>query len=181
MVLLEGNSAVSPRPPNDMSTGIRLYDLFLPAYTFSVDDITIKKFNYRRYTMADIAAIDRKVDNVQQIVMLSILEQSALNMSVRDAVTGLDRFKNGIVVDTFANHEKGDVGTLSYRNSVDPANSHLRAPHYTDQVFLEEQNQTDNQRSGSNYVSNNDIITCRYEDIEFLKNSFATNTINLQP
>lgn len=181
MILLEGNSAVSPQPPNDLTTAIRLYNLFLPAYTFSVDDITIKKFNYRRYTMADIAALDRKVDNIQTIVTLSILEQSALNMSVRDAVTGLDRFKNGIVVDTFANHEKGDVGTLPYRNAVDPKNSHLRAPHFTDQIELEEENQTDAQRLGSNYVSNNGIITVPYEEVQFLGNPFATNTINLQP
>ncbi len=181
MVLLEGNSAASPQPPNDMTMAIRLYNLYLPAYTFSVDDITIKKFNYRRYTMADIAAMDRKINNVQQIVMLSILEQSALNMSVRDAVTGLDRFKNGIVVDGFAGHEKGDVGTFNYRNSVDPTNSHLRAPHFTDQVYLEEENQTYNQRLASNYQSNNGIITCRYEQTSFIQNPFATSTINLQP
>ncbi len=181
MILMEGNSAVSPQPPNDLTTAIRLYNLFLPAYTFSVDDITVKKFNYRRYTMSDIASMDRKIDNIQSIVTLSILEQSALNMSVRDAVTGLDRFKNGIVVDTFANHEKGDVGTLPYRNSIDPKNSHLRAPHFTDQIELEEENQTDAQRLGSNYVSNNGIITVPYAEVSFLGNPFATNTINLQP
>jgi hypothetical protein len=181
MILLEGNSAISPQRPSDLTTAIRLYDLHLPAYTFSVEDITVKKYNYRRYTMADIASLDRKIDNIQQVVTLSILEQGALNMSVRDAVTGLDRFKNGIVVDSFANHEKGDVGTLPYRNSVDPKYSHLRAPHFTDQIELEEENQTDNQRKGSNYVYNNGIITVPYDQVTLAQNPFATGTVNLQP
>jgi hypothetical protein len=181
MILLEGNAAISPRRPSDITTAIRLYDLYLPAYTFSVEDIHVKKFNYRRYTMADIAAIDRKVDNIHQVVTLSLLEQGALNMSVRDAVTGLDRFKNGIVVDTFANHSKGDVGTIPYRNSIDPKFSHLRAPHFTDQVELEEKNQTDLQRQGSNYINNNGIITVPYKQSVFTTNPFATGTVNLQP
>ena len=65
----------------------------MPAYTFSMDDVTIKKYNYRRYTMKDIMDIDKRVERVENLVTLSILEQSALNMNVRDAITGLDRFK----------------------------------------------------------------------------------------
>ncbi len=181
LLLIEGNSASSPQPPVDLSTGIRLYNLYLPAYTFSVTDIQVKKFNYRRYTMADIAALDRKINNIEELVALSILEQSALNMNVRDAVTGLDRFKNGIVVDTFKDHSKGDTGSSIYRNSIDPKNTHLRAPHFTDQITLEERNQTDNQRFTDNYRNNNDIFTVPFKSVSLAKNEFATTSINLQP
>ena len=93
--------------------------------------------------MKDIQEIDKRVHRVERLVTLSLLEQSALNMSVRDAVTGLDRFKNGIVVDTFRDHSKGDVGNDQYRCSVDPKESHLRAPFVLDQIRLEEKYQTD--------------------------------------
>ena len=181
LTLIEGKSDSNPIPPADLATGIRLYNIYVPAYTFSVKHITNKKFNYKRYRMKDIAGIERRIDRVEELVTLSILEQSALNMSVRDAVTGLDRFKNGIVVDTFRDHSKGEVGSSQYRNSVDPKNSHLRSPHFTDQAYLEEINQTKEQRSGNGYRSNNGIVTLDYENVRILQNPFATRYINLQP
>ena len=181
LILTEGNAAAKPNPPADMTNAIRLYDLHLPAYTFSVNDITIKKFNYRRYTMADIAVLDRKIENLTELVTLSLLEQSALNMNVRDAVTGLDRFKNGIVVDSFRNHSNGDTGNRTYRCSIDNKLGQLRPPFFNGQVELEERNFTDNQRNADNYVVNNNIATCEFTSIDFLENPHATTSINLQP
>ena len=131
--------------------------------------------------MKDIAELDSRIDRIEELVTLSLLEQSALNMNVRDAVTGLDRFKNGIVVDTFSDHSKGDVGNSQYRNSIDPKNTHMRAPHFTDQVELEETAQTFDERRGNGYRINNGIITCDYESQRFLQNPLATRFINLQP
>ncbi len=181
LTLIEGKSDTNPIPPSDISSGIRLYNIYVPAYTFSVKHITNKKFNYKRYRMKDIASIERRIDRVEELVTLSILEQSALNMNVRDAVTGLDRFKNGIVVDTFRDHSKGEVGSSQYRNSVDPKNSHLRSPHFTDQAQLEEINQTDAQRAGNGYKNNGSIVTLDYDNVRILQNPFATRFINLQP
>lgn len=181
LVLLEGNPSINPTPPADLSTAIRLYDLYMPAYTFSVKDIEVKKFNYRRYTMSDIAALDRKVDNIQEVVSLTLLELSAINTGVRDAVTGLDRFKNGIVVDAFKDHSKGDVDALDYTNSVDPVRTQLRAGVYADQIQLEEKNQTDNQRLADKYAQHDGVVTCPYDSVDFLANPYATRSIKLHP
>ena len=179
--LVQGVASERPQPPADIATGIRLYNLEIPAFTASAKNIKIKKFNYKRYRMKDIATIERRIDRIEELVTLSILEQSALNMSVRDAVTGLDRFKNGIVVDGFRDHNKGDVGSSQYRNSVDPLFTHLRAAHFTDQVELEDINQTDNQRSGDGYVMNNGVAILNFSTIDFIQNPLATRSINLQP
>ena len=88
------------------------------------------KFNYRRYTMKDISDIDRRVDRVEDLATLSVLENISFNMSVRDAVTGLDRFKNGIIVDGFRDHSRGDTGNTQYRNSIDAQETHLRSSFY---------------------------------------------------
>ena len=125
--------------------------------------------------MADIAGIDAKIARLEDLVTLSILEQSALNMQVRDAVTGLSRFKNGIVVDRFADHQQGAVEQEQYKNSIDPNNSHLRAGHFTQQVELIEDNQTDLQRQGDGYRKSGSIITVDYENLLFMQNPFATS------
>ena len=146
-----------------------------------MDDVSIKKYNYRRYTMKDIMDIDKRVERVENLVTLSILEQSALNMNVRDAITGLDRFKNGIVVDSFKDHSKGDIGTEQYRCSIDPKETHLRPPYVMDQIELEEQNQTDLEREvfGS-YRNNNNIVTVDYEVVDYIKQPVATRSIDVQ-
>ena len=180
LVLAQGEPSENPVPPADIATGIRLYDIHMPAYTFSMDDVTIRKFNYRRYTMKDIMDIDRRVDRVEKLVGLSILEQSAMNANVRDAVTGLDRFKNGIVVDPFQDHSKGDVGSQQYRAAVDPKETHMRAAYVMDQIDLEEVSETDAQRDELGYKQNSGIVTCDYNTVDYIGQDFATTSIPVQ-
>ena len=180
MILSAGEPSDNPVAPPDIATAIRLYDLHMPAYTFDVKDITIRKYNHRRYTMKDIMDIDRRVERVEQLVGLSIVEQSALNANVRDAVTGLERFKNGIVVDTFGDHSKGDVGSNQYRCSIDPKESHLRAPFVSTQIDLEEVNETDLQRASQGYSQHNNIVTCDYSVVDYLGQPYATTSVPVQ-
>ena len=181
MVLKEGEPSDNPVRPADLATGVRLYDIFMPAYTFSMDDVTIKKYNYRRYTMKDITSLDKRIERVENLVTLSILEQSALNVSVRDAITGLDRFKNGIIVDSFDDHSRGDVGVEQYRCAIDPKETHLRSPFVIDQIELEEENQTnlDRETFGSYRMSNN-IVTVDYDVVDYIKQPVATRSVDVQ-
>lgn len=181
LTLISGEPSHKPKPPGDISSGIRLYDLFLPAYTFNTTEINTKKYTYKRFRMKDIAVIEKRVDRVEELVTLSILEQTAINFNVRDAVTGLDRFKNGIVVDPFEDHSRGDTALNQYRNSIDKDSSTLRAPHFTDQIELEELLTTDKLRTGQGYVNNEGIVTCLYDQEEFVFNPYATRAVNLQP
>ncbi|QBP06143.1 hypothetical protein [Synechococcus phage S-B68] len=179
--LVKGEHSDDPKPVTELATAIRLYDLHLPAYTFDMKDIYVKKFNFKRYTMRDIYNLDKRLANVEQVVALSLLEQSAINLSVRDAVTGLDRFKNGIVVDSFRDHANGDSQISQYRNSIDPVTTHLRPPFFEDQAALEESNRTDEERAANGYAQGNGIVTCNYSEVDFLSNPNATRTVNLQP
>tara|TARA_R110002050_G_scaffold31075_1_gene79472 strand:- start:5448 stop:13094 length:7647 start_codon:yes stop_codon:yes gene_type:complete len=179
--MVQGVSANNPIPPADLATGIRLYDMIFPPYTFSLKGVDIVKYNYKRFTMSDIAGVESRIDRLEEIVTLSILEQSALNMQVRDAVTGLNRFKNGIVVDRFADHAQGAVGQEQYRNSMDPVWSHLRSAHFTDQIQLVEDNQTAAQRTGDGYRKSGPLLMVDWQSQRFMQNPFATRFINLQP
>ena len=180
MILAEGEPSENPVPPADIATGIRLYDIHMPAYTFDMEDVTIRKFNYRRYTMKDIMDIDRRVDRVERLVGLSILEQSAMNTNVRDAVTGLDRFKNGIVVDPFQDHSKGDVGSQQYRVSIDAKETHMRSSFVMDQIDLEEASETKLQRDELGYKQNSNIVTVDYSTVDYIGQDFATTSIPVQ-
>lgn len=181
LILKKGPSSLDPTLPDNESGAIRLYDLILPPYTFSINDIFIKKYNYKRYKMSDIAAMDVRISKVEEYVSLSLLEQSTLSTQVRDAVTGLDRFKNGFIVDAFQDHSNGNTISPEYRNSIDPSLSHLRPAHFTEQVELKETNQLDSQRGTNGYVKNGPIITLPYTNVAFASQPFATRWINAQP
>jgi len=139
--------------------------------------VEIVKYNYKRFTMSDIAGVEARIDRLEEVIALSILEQSALNMNVRDAVTGLNRFKNGIVVDGFSDHSQGAVGQEQYRNSMDPVWSHLRSAHFTDQIQLEETKQTPAQRRGDGYRKSGPLLMVDWEPLRFMQNPFATRRL----
>jgi len=181
LTLVSGPSTEKPVPPVQPSNAIRLYDFYCPPYTFTASQINVKKFNYKRYRMKDIAGIEARIDRIEEIVSLSLLEQSAINMDVRDSVTGLDRYKNGIVVDSFKDHSTGDTVLSQYRCSIDSSNNHLRSPYFMDQVELEDPNTTDREREGNGYAQSNGIITCSYTSTRLVQNPLATRFINLQP
>ena len=176
-----GISSNQPFASPPASVGLRLYNIPMPAYTYSLTSVKAQKFNYRRYRMKDISNMDKRLKRVEELVSLSILEQSALNMEVRDAVTGLNRFKNGIVVTGFNNHELGRTGTGQYRNSIDPISGVLRSPCFVENSNLIEVNQNNSQRLADGYRKTGGIVTLDYSTTNLINQPDATRFINLQP
>ena len=88
-----------------------------------------RKFNNRRYTMRDIGKIAERIDRLEYYTSLTLLEKSAQDMLVEDNA-GNNRFKNGILVDSFTTHAVGNVFDLDYKIAVDPAKGEIR-PRFT--------------------------------------------------
>ena len=110
-----------------------------------------------------------------------MLEQSALNMEVKDAETGLDRFKNGIITDSFVDHSRGDTVNERYQSAIDPDLGILRAPTFSDQVTMEDEKMTAADRKTFGYANNDGIMTLDYDTVRWMQNPVATRYINLQP
>ena len=102
-IIKEGNSSLNPTKPADVDDAIPLYYFYIPAYTAKAEDVKIIVVDNKRYTMRDIAKLEKRVERLENYTLLSVLEQQALNMQIKDEV-GLDRFKSGFVVDNFENH-----------------------------------------------------------------------------
>ena len=58
-------------------------------------DSKIKLTPHKRYTMKDIGALESRIKNLEEYTTLSLLETDTKNLSVKDANTGLDKFKSG--------------------------------------------------------------------------------------
>ena len=131
----KGQPAIDPQRPEPFDDAMALYYLNLPAFTFNTSDVKITTIDNRRYTMRDIGKLEQRIKNIEFYTQLSLLEQQAINTQIQDAATGLDRFKNGIIVDSFKGHNIGDVLSAEYKCSVDMSEGELSLGH-TDQVKL---------------------------------------------
>jgi hypothetical protein len=108
--------------------------------------------------MRDIGKLEKRIDNLEYYTSLSLLEQQTETLKVTDS-TGLERFKNGFIVDGFAGHNVGDVYNPDYLCSIDMDNSELR-PFYTmGNVNMVEKLTNDTARATANYKLYGDVIT----------------------
>jgi hypothetical protein len=176
----EGNSSLNPTKPSDIEDSIPLYYAYIPAYTLSPVDVRIIPVDNRRYTMRDIGKLEKRIERLEEYTLLSMLEQQALNMQIKDDL-GLDRFKSGFAVDNFQNHAFGNVASLSYKCAIDTQQSVLRATSRETSLRLKEVNTREDQRFFSGYKKSGDVLTLPYSDTSFIGNNFATTTTNINP
>lgn len=176
----EGNSSLNPSKPDTIDDSVALFYVYIPAYTKTSNDVRVTSVDNRRYTMRDIGKLEKRIERLEYYTTLSILEQQALNMQVKDDI-GLDRFKSGFFVDNFESHKIGNLTSLDYRCSIDSQQSVLRSQAKEDSINLIEVNTREDQRAVSGYKKSGDIITLPYTDLELFGNSFASKTINPNP
>jgi len=104
--------------PETPSKSLLLHRVRVLPYTISKNDISIQTLDYRRYTMADIGGIDRRLRNMEYNVALNFLEKNAQSLVIKD-VNGLDRSKYGILAEDFTSHLLGDSDNPDYSCAVD--------------------------------------------------------------
>ncbi|AOV58592.1 virulence-associated structural protein [Synechococcus phage S-CAM3] len=179
-VIKSGNASLNPTKPEIIEDGIPLYYMYIPAFTKSSKDVRVIPVDNRRYTMKDIGKLEKRIERLEYYTTLSVLEQQALNMQVKDTL-GIDKSKSGFVVDNFETHQVGNVKSLDYKCSIDPQQSVLRPQSKEDSFKLVEFNTRDDQRQNSGYANSNMVITLPYTDVTYASNEFATKTLNPNP
>jgi hypothetical protein len=177
---IKGSSSLNPGIPTDSSTGMTLCTLTLPPYIFaSKQEVEVTKTENKRYTMRDIGKLETRISNIEYYTSLSMLEQETSSLSITDA-DGLERFKNGFIVDNFSGHNIGDVASPDYMCAIDMENNELRPFAAIDNVdlLLDTVNST-------NYKLYGDVITLPLNTttphVALAKNIFASRTEFVNP
>ena len=179
-IVKQGNSSLNPSKPELISDAIALCYIHIPAYTNSSKDVRVVSVDNKRYTMRDIGKLEKRIERLEYYTTLSILEQQALQMQIKDDI-GLDRFKSGFIVDNFETHGVGNLQSIDYKCAIDTQQSVLRPQAKEDCFTLKEINTREDQRIISGYRNNNGIVTLPYTSVKLLGNSNATQTINPNP
>ena len=144
-------------------------------YVFDVDkDVTIVETNFKRYTFRDIQVLEDRIKTLEYYTQLSLLESDTANMQIRDA-SGLDRFKNGFIVDNFASLSTADTLHPDYRVSTDFERGQMRPAHYTTQVPLQYST------SSTNVQQTDEIVTLPYSSTVLIDQPYASAVENVNP
>lgn len=118
----KGTESVPPDPPDPVEKELVLFSVTYGGNTTGPTDIFVKRHKYKRFTMSDIGRIETRVEQLEETVSLTALEQSAANLIEVDAA-GLIRSKTGFFVDDFS---RGFAYTASSGEIPSGDNSSLR-------------------------------------------------------
>jgi hypothetical protein len=172
--VIKGIPSINPAVPVDIVDGMSLYILNIPPYTKKSSDVTYSFIEHKRYTMRDIGRIEKRVERMEYYTALSLLEKQAKDESIPSDIPTIDRFKNGILVDSFAGHSVGDVSDPDYSCSIDYVRRYLRPRFASDSYTFKFNNGTNHKKSG-------DLITLNYTTETFLNQPLFSRTVNLNP
>jgi len=124
--IIEGTSSLTPLYPAQPDGSLVIANLSLDPYTGYLPteapsgfmpNLSIEKVKHQRYTMQDIAGLENRINNVEYYTSLSQLEQTATSQQISDAY-GLNRFKNGIIVDDFSSYATADTLSQDYSATI---------------------------------------------------------------
>ena len=107
-------------PPTKPDT-LEIAELTIPAYPSLPSDVKIKLLKNKRFTMRDVAKMNERLERLEYFTALSFLEKQATDTTELDA-DGLDRFKNGILVDPFTGWAVASTSNDGKDCSIDKKN-----------------------------------------------------------
>nr|BAR35960.1 VrlC protein [uncultured Mediterranean phage uvMED] len=177
--VIEGASAEFPEPPKNLDNAMRLATIFIPPFTFRPTDVRVRRIKTQRFTMRDIGRLKSRIENIETVTALSLLERDAESFEVQDA-NGLNRFKSGFIVDNFSGHRVGDVLHKDYQVAIDMENNLLRPKCVMRNAKLVEVNNTDTLRTTAGYQKTGDLLTLPYDTTNFIEQPYATRVENVQ-
>ena len=188
LVLTKGVSAETPKIPVSPDESMDIATISLPAYLYNAKGVTITYQDNKRYTMRDIGKIEDRVDNLEKVTSLSLLEVDTKTLQVQDS-DGFNRFKTGFFVDNFKNTDFIDPDSGI---QVDPEDQVMRpvvARNSLKSQLAPSENIAENTLDlsvdfnllDSNVVKKSNTITLRYDEVAWISQPLATQLENVNP
>jgi hypothetical protein len=175
LVLSSGESALNnpPIPFTDNDTML-LATFFVNPYTYDETDLKVRLEDNSRYTMRDIAKIDKRLENLEYYTSLNLLENKIATQQFVDT-EGETRFKNGFLVDPFKGHSVGNIFDPEYKAAIDRSRQVMRPTFTSDSTPLVAQ-------AGAGLsISSSGIVTLPFTETNFISQTIASSTINVNP
>ena len=166
----------NPLAPPTLPDTMDIAEILVPPYPSQPSSgIDIRLFKNKRYTMKDIGKIEDRISKLEYYTALSLLEKQASDKVILDE-DGIDRFKNGILVDAFTGSAVADVSSNAYSAAINREEKYVTA-------YANNENQiriafTSSGSSGVTKTSGNKLMLS-YSEESFINQPYASTPINL--
>ena len=189
--VIPGAPATDPVLPTGASGSMELAQIVYPPYVYDVNDIQIINIDNKRFTMRDIGAIEKRVENLEEITTLSLLERETESLQVLDA-DGNNRFKSGFFADDFKTTEFVDYTNPDTQIDISTGAEALVcfSEFFTIPLRLQLQEGVDPNGVSldqdvplvdANTRKTGDLVTLDYVEVEWLKQPLASRVENVNP
>ena len=192
MEVYVGEPAENPIEPSVNSDAMEIATILLPPYLYDIRDAEIRMKDNRRFTMRDIGALEKRIQNLEQVTSLSSLELDTKSFQVKDA-NGLNRFKTGFVVNDFKDRnfidfspEGGSKCDVDVRNQelISAVDFWSMNPELALNTGIDVKSADMNSNLellDSNCKKTGDLITLDYKEVDWLEQPQATQVENVNP
>ena len=188
-VIEKGISSKTPKAPSKSDAVMEIATIKLPPYLYNPANATITLVDNRRYTMRDIGLIEDRVENLERVTSLSLLELNTQTLQIQDA-EGNNRFKSGFFVDDFKNYafinnRLSNIRVNTSANELTPivSRNSLKSQLAPAVSIIDEQLDTSQnfQLLDPNVQKTGQALTLKYNSIGWIEQAFATTVENVNP
>lgn len=170
------------------------YTSYLPGEEAGVlPNLSMVKVQHRRWRMQDISDLQSRVSNIEYYTSLSLLEKQAADLQVPDA-NGLNRFKNGILVDNFTGFSTAYTNSEYYNAKINKRLTTMSSPEWTLNVPLVPKDVLNSYGNLSTSAQSNlgykyhsktggasSVFTLPYTSANLVIQKLASSTVSLNP
>jgi hypothetical protein len=197
--IIQGTPSTNPILPTEPDGSLVIANLYHDPYTAYIPgestgvlpNLSMEKVKHKRWLMSDISNLENRVNNVEYYTALNLLEQGAAALQVPDG-NGLNRFKNGILVDDFSSYATSDTSNPSYYASINRRTKQMTAAQVVKNFPLQplslvynmgQLDQTSLNNLGYNISKavNSNFFTLNYTTANVVTQQIASRTVNLNP
>jgi hypothetical protein len=175
VTVVESEPAITPTMPISPSNSLDLFQVILNPYLINDRDLISKTISAKRFTMKDIAKLEQRLDHLEEVTALSLLEVDTKNLNVVDA-DGNNRSKSGFFVDNFADHYRSFTDASDFRASIDLGNKIMRPSFSEANIRL-----TKEENLSTGVVFKGDNVYLDYSETRWMNQPTSTEILNLNP
>jgi hypothetical protein len=188
-ILEKGISSNNPKAPDKNDAVMEIATIKLPPYLYNPANAVVTLMDNRRYTMRDIGLIEDRVENLERVTSLSLLEVNTQTLQIQDA-DGNNRFKSGFFVDDFKNYSfiNRDLSSIRVNTSTNEITPVTSRNSLKSQIAPESAITDENLDFSENFklldpnvVKTGQAVTLKYESIGWIEQAFATTVENVNP
>ena len=172
---IQGDAGFQSQIPATPENTLALFELEHNAYGLHDSDTVVRPIEAKRFTMKDISKLEKRVDKLEEVTSLSLLEVDTNALLVLDSA-GNPRSKSGFFVDNFRNRAFTDTQNTEYRAAIDPSLGFMSPQQNTDNITL----RYDSDLS-TNTILKGDTVYIKHSHVSAIAQTKVSGTENVNP